>query len=50
MYKENLWNLFLTTGDLSFYLELRKMEAEGSGFSEQSEEAEIGGTQNISLR
>jgi len=50
VYKENLWNLFLTTGDLNFYLELREMETEGSCFSDQSENAEIGGTQNISLR
>ncbi|WP_432409290.1 hypothetical protein [Wukongibacter sp. M2B1] len=50
MYKENLWNLFLTTGDLNFYLEYKQIETKESYFNEDSENTELGGTQNISLR
>jgi len=45
--EKNLWNLFLTTGDLSFYLELKKIEVEDSKIEEQSEGIDYGGAQNI---
>lgn len=50
MDNKNLWDMFITTGDLNFYLELKKLETENSEFGDQSEGIEYGGPQNIPLR
>ena len=50
MDNKNLWELFLTTGDLNFYLELKKMETEHFNFGDKSEGIDYGGSQNIPLR
>lgn len=50
MYKDKLWNLFLGTGDLSFYLELKNNEVESPSLGEGRENIEFGDEQNTSLR
>ncbi len=50
MYNKRLWNLFLSTGNLGFYLELKNYETEESSLGEQNENIEFGEEQNITLR
>jgi hypothetical protein len=47
VYKKNLWNLFLTTGDLNFYLEFKRINEEDFSSGEENESNEFDDTQNI---
>lgn len=47
MYKKDLWNLFLITGDLNFYLELKRMNEEDFPSDKENKGNEFEEIQNI---
>lgn len=50
MYKNNLWSLFLMTGDVEYYLELKKNKELESFELEENENIALGYNENNSLR
>lgn len=50
MYKDNLWNLFLMTGDVEYYLEFKKNKDLESFKAEENKNIQFGYNENNFLR